>query len=81
MYSQIPDFQIVLSWPNIVLSNHTSMESLFIHEVYISIKKNGPYDGMRFCGPGSQYYKKYKKCYYIIINIIETKYCISLMNT
>ncbi len=30
LHPQIPDFQIVVSRPNIVLTNHTSMESLFI---------------------------------------------------
>ncbi len=30
LHPQIPDFQIVVSRPNIVLSNHTSMERLFI---------------------------------------------------
>ncbi len=30
LHPQIPDFQIVVSQPNIVLTNHTSMESLFI---------------------------------------------------
>ncbi len=30
LHPQIPDFQIVASRPNFVLTNHTSMESLFI---------------------------------------------------
>ncbi len=30
LHSQIPDFQIVVSQPNKVLTNHTSIESLFI---------------------------------------------------
>ncbi len=51
LHPQIPDFQIVVSQANIVITNHTSMEILFIQ---LSDKKkknidtydwfNGPFD-------------------------------------
>ncbi len=42
LHPRIPDFKIVVSRPNIILTNYTSMERLFIQhsdDVYISIKK------------------------------------------
>ncbi len=47
LHLQIPDFQIVVSRTNIVLSNKPYINGKFIYSdnVYISIKKN--------CGPGS----------------------------
>ncbi len=53
IFLEIPDFQIVVSRPNIVLTNHTSMESVFIQLIYKSrFQKMYPYDW--FCDPGSQ---------------------------
>ncbi len=53
-FIQIPDFQIVASQPNIVLTNHTSMEILCIQradDVYLSLQVFNTYDW--FSGPGS----------------------------
>jgi len=36
LHPQIPDFQIVVSRPNIVLSNHTSIFNKLSDDVYIS---------------------------------------------
>ncbi len=54
---QIPDFQIVVSRPNIVITNHTSMESYLFsfRMIYKSrFQKTVPYDW--FCGSGSQFF-------------------------
>jgi len=47
LHPQIPDFPIVASQPNIVITNHSSMESLFIsfHVIYKSrFQKTDPCD-------------------------------------
>ncbi len=50
LHAQIPDFQIVVSPPNIIPTLHTSMESSFI-QLQSQFRKNYPYGW--FCGPGS----------------------------
>ncbi len=73
MHSSIPAFQIIVFWPNIVLSSYPNKPYISRKLIYpafrsinLSLRKNDPYGW--FCGPGSHIIVEY--VYILIFSII-----------